>query len=238
MGISDGLAFTYRKTWAFLRKAWWLVPFPVLPTLIYDLAVLHSMVPQEQLTSANSLSIVLGNILAVASTYWAIRFIALDESVFEANCVNVRSAQTFAPYLACLSAIWIGISLAAEAGWLSVLLLGLLSVLVESLSAPWSVMAPSGSHALGPIRSVKVAWRKLPWAMLFSIVLSLPFGMVVLIVELMGSPRELWAFTAYLFGEHLTWGAVLVLNNVAVFVIAHRMGVRINNVQSVEGVFD
>ena len=81
MRFGEGLAFTYRKSWAFIGRAWWLVPVPVLPSLLFSLAEIHALVPQQYLESAGYLVLVLGSVLAVASTYWVMRFLALGESV-------------------------------------------------------------------------------------------------------------------------------------------------------------
>jgi len=143
MRFGEGLAFTYRESWAFIRKAWWLVPVPIIPILLFSLAEIHELVPLENLEMAGYLVTAIDAAFQTASTYWVMRFLALERSVSAAISVNRQSAASFAPYLVCMSLIWLGIGLAGNAGVLGYFLLWLTTSIIICMFAPWSVMAPS-----------------------------------------------------------------------------------------------
>jgi hypothetical protein len=239
MRFGEGFTFTYTKSLAFMRKAWWLAPVPIIPILTYSMATIHKVLPEDHSAAAYYPVLMLDQILWVASTYWVMGFLTLDEDVVEAVSVNAASAKSFAPYLARVSAIWILFGVAIDTGLIGNLLYSVTVWLFACLFAPWAVMAPSGSTAIGPVRCTKAALPGLPWAFVFCAVVMLPIGMSLLFFEAFQTNAEnVWIVTVAQLGYWLMAGAGLVVSNVAIFVVAHRMGVRLKNTHDVERVFD
>lgn len=102
-------------------------------------------------------------------------------------------------------------------------------------------MAPSGSFAIGPVRAARLAFPHLIWAIFFFfLVASLPFVVPVVILEFQQSnaaPAS-WSGVFATFALHGIAAISIVVGNVATFIIARRMGVKVTPPNSIEKVFD
>lgn len=236
MSFRGGLAFTFTESWAFIRKAWWLVPIPIIPYLIFSLAGHYSFVPAQSATAGANLTLGLAGILEIASVYWTMRFLALDQSVAAAISIDRHSARTFGPYLLIVSAFYLGLmQLVPDSLIYALILIASICIL-----APWSVIAPSGSNAVSPIRAIRAGFRKLPWALIFLTVVTIPFGLLIDFFEtrIEGSDGNDWLGAADIVFYSISVGIGLVVLNVATFVIAFEMGVRTGNTERLAHIFD
>lgn len=239
MRFGNAVAFAYRESWAFVRRGWWLALVPPLPFLAYVLSV--NTMPQIQTEPAWWwLANGLGAVLQAALAYPVIRFIALRHDFAAAIAVNPDSARTFAPYLAAMSVLNITLmSISNHTGpwtWVGMMALGLV---VSVLLSAWSVTAPSGATVMGPIRSIRLVGPHLPWALIFQILALLPVVLLQgagLVLVLRLSPALV--IQGWPVADALLTAYANLLELVALFVIAHRAGVRVSEDRRLAAVFD
>lgn len=245
MRFGRGLVFVFDESWAFIRRAWWLAIVPTFPWLAYELFA--DLLPSTYLDPAYWSAAVLSAIVYTAATYWVMRFIALEHDLAAALTIDRNSARTFAPYFAVVTAV--GIVLEAWAYFYSsdwvLIAQGVIWLILVSLVAPWTVTAPSGSTVIGPLRSAVLVTPSLPWAIALLIILLIPISLVSwAALEAVFALAEL-SVRGTSLNEKISAVAQALIEAysnvvllVALFVIAHRAGVRVNPTRQLAAVFD
>jgi hypothetical protein len=147
--------------------------------------------------------------------------------------LDPRAVRLFVPVLA-LDLFWVIVGLdggsllrlagldAALAARIIPLLSGVGFVLGLFL-VPWSVAAPLGNAAIGPIRSARISWRHLPFVLIFGLVPALPLMALHygLFFGVVGLPRAIVWPAALLDAVVVGYlGALLATTS---FVIARRI---------------
>src|SRR5688572_28234309 len=117
--------------------------------------------------------------------------------------------------------------------------LWLVSLCFESLFAPWSVAAPSGSKSIGPVVSLRHGRKHLVWGACLLAVVQVPFGIASEILAGIGSAPDgnVWLQSATTASVALVDAISLIAWCAAVLVIAARAGVRVNSSGGIEDVF-
>jgi len=245
MRFARGLAFVFRESWAFLRNGWWVAIIPSLPIPAYRLTA--EWLPTNWDDAAFWGSRALAASLPAALAYCVVRFVALQHDFAAALSVNRASVRTFLPYLAVMTLINFGVSVApiysADIGtFLASLVVGLL---VLPLLSPWTITAPSGSTVIGPVQSTKLVLPHLLWAAVFMLAVLIPIGVLQTFSNfslylLSGAPLSeqtqpnvLPIAIDALFNAY---GELIFI--IAQFVIALRAGVRVSQERTLTSVFE
>ena len=115
----------------------------------------------------------------------------------------------------------------------------LLALCFECLSASWSVAAPSGSKSIGPIVSLRHGRKHLIWGVCLLAVVQVPFGVANEILWSVGIAFDgkVWLQSLILVPIALISSLSLIVWNAAVLVIASRAGIRVNNSPGIEDIF-
>jgi len=245
MRFADGLAFVFRESWAFFRKGWWIAIIPSLPVPVYRLVA--AWLPTQWDDTFFWASLGLAASLQAALTYCVVRFVALRHDFAAAMSVNRASMLTFAPYLAAIASLNLVLSVAQMYSvglWASLALLAVVLLLLPLLS-PWTVTAPSGSTVIGPIQSISLVLPYSLWAAIFVLVALLPVMVLQIISNfslylLSGAqlseqtqPNVLPIAVDTLFSAYN--GLIFII---ALFVVAHRAGVRVSEDRTLTSVFE
>lgn len=165
--------------------------------------------------------------------YGVPRFLGFGDDAGAALRLESRAIRLFVPVLA-FGLFWVLVGLdgapllrlagveAALAGRITVALSGFGFVLGLFL-IPWGVAAPLGYAAIGPVRSARISWRHLPFALFFGLAPMLPLMALhyALFLGVVGRPLAvIWA-AALLDAAVVGYLGVLIAT--AHFIIARRI---------------
>lgn len=229
-----------RYTAAFVRRAWWLVPVPAIPDLVFDLAQIHGLFPQQNYPQVRLSQLAISSFIGVMATYWSIRFLVLGQSVSAALSVNRETISTFVPYLAVFSVFWFVMALLRDQGPPVVLVLVWLTTLCfESLFAAWSVASPSGAKSIGPVVALRHGRKHLIWGACLLAVVQTPFDIATEGLQSVGN-----AFSGHVWLQSVTLVSIALISSIsliafcaALLVIASRAGVRVNSSPGIKDIF-
>jgi hypothetical protein len=245
MGFGQGLAFIFNESWAFVRKAWWLALLPsIVPFLSYSAA--SPFLSESHQEAALWSMLVLRAMLQTMGLYWVLRFLALAHDLAAALAINRSSFRTFLPYFVTISALNFAMlatsRLNAGAAWLTLVVFALFAY---PLLSPWSVTAPSGTTVIGPVRSARLVLPHIFWALALLFVAAVPIPLLQLgadaainaVPEMpLGKLSSRVLAGAFLQAVVAAYSDLVVA--VALFVIAHKAGVRISDESRLAATFE
>lgn len=242
MTFGSCIGYTYRASWLFVRRAWWLVLGIAAWHLLMTLGpsgewwpVSSALMPGEP-----AFGVATGTLLNVFIFFVFMRFIGFRTDLARVFSIDSASLLNFLPFALALIAMslarWIVLDRVGPLpAWAVVFLLELPLMF---LLAPWAVAAPSGSGGIGPRLSVKHALPQLLWGFPFMLVVYLPVDLVWGLIEgviaalLPAGSHGPAAVTA--LGDV----ALMVIEPAAVLAAATKMGVRVSDPERVERIFE
>jgi hypothetical protein len=245
MGFGQGLTFIFNESWAFVRKAWWLALIPsIVPFLSYSAASPFLSASHQEAALWSRL--VLRATLQTIELYWVLRFLALDHDLAAALAINRSSFRTFLPYFVTISALNLAIlatnSLNVSLAWLT---LAIFALFAFPLLSAWSVTAPSGTTVIGPVRSARLVLPHILWAVALLFVAAVPIPLLQLAADAainampempLGKLSSRVLAAAFLQAMVAAYSDLVVA--VALFVIAHKAGVRISDESRLAATFE
>ncbi len=231
MTFFQEVGLVYRSSWDFIRAGWFLAALVVLPWVASEIL---GQLPSLQGSGARWIWIgfgILTWIAAVPIFYANIRFLSASGGMKQALAINKASIRTFWPFaifmivlepVTFFALFLMGQTLLAD------VLAALQGLLLLSL-ALWAVSAPSGGNVISPLQSIKHMFYRLPWAILFVLVVSVPIYLLALVVDIMlpdaGEAGTTWSLMS-IGAQSIVLFVAWVVANTSIFVIAQHCGLR------------
>jgi len=239
-----GVAFVFEESLAFVEKAWLLALLLSVPSFILGLSdlVTPGAAVQERLIAFQAASSA-ANVLTI---YWVIRFQALKHNLAEAIRINRASAKTFAPFALFMWLFGFSAGVLLMQGAQAVLALALIpGLILLAALALWIVTAPSGATVIGPLRSARIMTPHLLWSGAFLLVIQaiiaiadhLLANAINALNDAAGSMLPL--MIALMTIKNAVMGlAYNTAFGTAIFVIAHRAGMRVDSQPGLAAIFE